>query len=353
MPRVEGMQTFAGRSFHSSEWPSDLDITGKRIAVVGSGSSGIQMVCALAEMQCDVAQYVRTPQWIETIKNPKAGALTRLIGRLSPQLGRRLTERLTARIEQDPRLLDPRWKLEPGPERDAAQQALREDLDVIRDPELRAALTPDYSPGCKRIPKSPWYYEAVQRPNVRVIRRGVDKICPEGIVAPDGTVEPFDVIVYATGFDTHAYCRPMTVTGLDGVSLDEIWGKDDVFSYRGVALPELPNFFMLNGPFSPVNNVFVPRTLDDETSWICKVLAAAAEDSCAFAPSEAATEEFVNWVAEAIPRTVWATGCENWYQGSGKIPVIWPWYDEEQTQMFLDVGLERLDRVTSRLSHVL
>ena len=131
MPRIDGTETFLGPQFHSSEWPDGLDVRGKRIAVVGSGSSGIQMVCALAEMECEVTQYVRTPQWIETIKNPKAGALARRIGRLLPAVGRRLTDRLQVRIEQDPRLLDPRWKLEPGPKRAAAQQALREDLDVI------------------------------------------------------------------------------------------------------------------------------------------------------------------------------------------------------------------------------
>ncbi len=350
LPGIDGMETFAGPWFHSSEWPGDLDVTGKRIAIVGSGSSGIQLVCALSEMQCDVVQYVRTPQWIETIKNPKAGRLARLAGRLNLRLGRRLTAGLTKRIEQDPRLLDPRWKIEQGPIREAAQQALREDLDAIRDPELRAALTPDYPPGCKRIPKSPWYYDAVQRPSVRVRRTGVDKIGPEGIVMPDGTVEGFDVIVYATGFDTHAYCRPMTVTGIDGVTLEEMWANNDVYSYRGVALPNLPNFFVLNGPFSPVNLVTVPKTLNDEMDWICRVLAVGADEGCAFAPSETATEEFINWLAEAIPRTVWAENCENWYRAGRGLPVIWPWLDKDQERMFQELGLERLDRLPRRIA---
>ena len=352
LPRIAGMESFAGRSFHSSEWPADLDVTGKRVAVIGSGSSGIQLVCALSEMDCQVVQYVRTPQWIEVVENPRTGPLGRFVGRLSPRLGRRLTDRLMRRVRQDLRLLDPRWKLVPGPGRDAAQQALREDLDTIRDPELRAALTPDFPPGCKRIPKSPWYYEAVQRANVRVIRSGVDEIGPAGVVGPGATVEPYDVIVYATGFDTHAYVRPMKVVGLDGVSLDDMWGADDVFSYRGVAVPNLPNFFILNGPFSPVNNVTIPRTLEDEMGWICRVLAAAAAESCALVPSAAATEEFVDWLAGAIPQTVWAEGCDNWYRGGSGIPVIWPWYDQEQTDMFRDVRLDRLDRVPCRLGTV-
>jgi hypothetical protein len=300
-------------------------------------------------MDCEVVQYVRTPQWIETVENPTAGWLARWAGRLSPGVGRWLTGRLMRRVRQDPRLVDPRWKLEPGPMRVSAQGALRDDLEVIGDPVLRAALTPDFPPGCKRVPKSPGYYQAVQRSNVRVVRSGVDEIRAGGIVGADGTVEPFDVIVFATGFDTHAYVRPMKVVGLGGVSLDDMWGKDDVFSYRGVAVPNLPNFFVLNGPFSPVNNVTIPRTLDDEMGWICEVLSAGAEEACALVPSEAVTGEFVEWIAGAIPGTVWAEGCQSWYQGSGRIPVIWPWYDQEQTDMFRDLRLDRLDRVPCRL----
>src|SRR5262249_10345311 len=162
--------------------------------------------------------------------------------RLSPRLGRGLTARLMAGIRQDPRLVDPRWKLEPGARRDAPPQALREDLDVIADPPLRAPPTPGFPPGCQRIPHAPPHYHAVQRPNVKVIRAGVDRVCPEGIIGPDGAIEPYDVIVYATGFDTHAYVRPMKVVGLDGVTLDDMWGRDDVYSYRGVTVPNLPNF---------------------------------------------------------------------------------------------------------------
>ena len=162
---------------------------------------------------------------------------------------------------------------------------------------------------------------------------------------------PYDVIVWATGFDTHAYVRPMSVVGVGGVTLSEMWGDADVYSYRGVALPHMPNFFILCGPFSPVNNVTVPQTLDDELGWICEVLAAGEDKSCAFAPGPALTGEFVDWLSEAIPQTVWADGCVNWYQSSRGLPVIWPWYDKEQTDMFRDLQIERLDPVPSQLTH--
>ena len=352
MPEIDGMDSFEGVQFHSSDWPEDLDVSGKRVAIVGCGSSGIQMVCALSEpeMGCEVTQHVRTPQWIETVKNPKASALARLVGRLAPSIGQRLQARLMERIDQDPRLRDPSWKLVPGPKREQAQQAFWDFISVIEDPELRAALTPDHPPGCKRIPKSPWYYEAVQRPNVRIVRSGVTQVGPSGIIGPDGEVDEYDVIVWATGFDTHAYVRPMQVTGSGGLSLDEMWGEHAVYSYRGVAVPNLPNFFILNGPFSPVNNVTIPLTVNDEMDYVCAVLDAGRAERCAMAPTEQATTEFVDWVSAEIPQTVWSEGCENWYQNDQGLPVIWPWYDKEQTEMLNDVRLDHLERVPSRLS---
>src|SRR5262249_44914153 len=124
----------------------------------------------------------------------------------------------------------------------------------------------------------------------------------------------------------------------------------DVFSYRGVALPRLPNFFILNGPFSPVNNVTIPRTVNDEMEWICRVLTAAVDERCALAPTEQATTEFVEWLSGEIPRTVWAGGCVTWSQGAAGVPVIGPWYEKEQTAMFEDVRLDRLERIPSRLT---
>ena len=145
-------------------------------------------------------------------------------------------------------------------------------LDAIKDPELRRKLTPDYHLGCTRIPKSDQnYYEAVQLPNVHIETRRIARIVPNGVELADGTSENFDVLVYATGFDAHAYMRPMKVTGLDGVTIDEVW-KDKIYSYGGIALPGFPNLFMLYGPFSPVNNVPVPLGLDQEIGYIMRLI---------------------------------------------------------------------------------
>jgi len=343
IPELPGVETFTGRAFHSSRWPEGLDVTGKRIGIVGSGSSGIQLTAELGARGHAVTQFVRTPQWIETNRNPVLDDEQR--ARARSGAGPEVLAELMARIQQDPRLGDPYWKLAgAGAKREIAQQALREDVAAIRDPELRAALTPDFPPGCKRIPKSPTYYEVVQQANVRIVRAGVERVTPEGLVTPDGEVHEFDVVVWATGFDTHAYTSPMQVRGRDGRTLHEIW-QGSPYSYRGVSMPGFPNLFLLHGPFSPINNVPVPDTLRDETGYICRLIEISARDRVAFEPTERATSAFRARLEELIPRTVWGDGCNNWYTGRNGIPVIWPWFEKEHKELFDDLAEQELARI--------
>ncbi len=114
-------------------------------------------------------------------------------------------------------------------------------LDCIKDPELKKKLTPDYNLGCTRIPKSDKnYYEAVQLPNAHIVKGEIDRIVPDGLVMADGTKVTLDVLVYATGFDAHAYMRPMEVTGLNGTTIDEAWKREDLLlrRHRGAWLPQ-------------------------------------------------------------------------------------------------------------------
>lgn len=342
LANVPGMDSFAGQSFHSSQWTPDIDVKGKRIGIVGSGSSGIQLVSALAYMDAEVTQFVRTPQWIETIDNPEASDSLLEQARTDPSAGPAVLAELEKGINQDPRLRDPRWKLaNAGTKKEAATNALREALEVIEDPQLREALTPSFPAGCKRIPKSASYYRAVQEPNVRVVRQGVQRVEPQGVVTPDGELHELDIIVYATGYDAHAYMRPMNVVGAGGVRIDELWAEGP-FSYRGVALPSFPNFFMLEGPFSPINNVAVPLSLDDQVGYIRRLLERIRSEKVAVAPTEEATDAFRQRLAAEADQTVWAHGCDNWYLDRRGTPIIWPWYDTEHKEMFADLAIEDL-----------
>jgi len=242
---------------------------GKRWGVIGSGASGVQITEALAWAGCDVTQFIRRAQWVHIRENPHSTWYQRLRVRL-PFGYRREQRRLWQFINEGDR-----WRLEPGPQREAMEREFRSYLDCIKDSELKKKLTPDYNLGCTRIPKSDKnYYEAVQLPNAHIVKGQIARIVPDGVVMADGTHVDLDVLVYATGFDAHAYMRPMTVTGLNGTTIDEAW-REKIYSYGGIALPGFPNLFMLYGPFAPVNNVPVPLGLDQEIACIMRLIAEA------------------------------------------------------------------------------
>jgi cation diffusion facilitator CzcD-associated flavoprotein CzcO len=229
-----------------------------------------------------------------------------------------------------------RWRLEPGAARKAMEQEYRRYLEAVRDPELRRKLTPDYQIGCVRIPKSDRnYYEAVQKPNVTLEFGRIARIVPDGVEMEDGTKHQLDVLVYATGFDTHAYLRPIKVSGLNGVTLDELWANR-IFSYAGVALPGFPNMFLLFGPFSPVNNVPVPMGLDQEIGYIMKLVEHARRTSSVIAPTATATDRFLERVEKALPNTTFVA-CSNWYSDNTGTPILWPFSQDEHKSFLSSV----------------
>jgi cation diffusion facilitator CzcD-associated flavoprotein CzcO len=150
------------------------------------------------------------------------------------------------------------------------------------------------------------------------------------------------VLVYATGFDAHAYMRPMKVTGLNGMTIDEAW-KEKIYSYGGIAVPGFPNLFMLYGPFAPVNNVPVPLGLEQEIACIMRLIAEARARRATVAPTLAATEKFLTRLGAAFPGTVWVGGCKNWYTSRQPTPVLWPLPQSEHKAFFAEAPAENFE----------
>ena len=333
-PDIPGRECFAGPSFHSARWDHSVPYGGKRWGVIGSGASGVQITEALAWAGCDVTQFIRRAQWVHIRENPHSTWRERLKLRL-PFGYRREQRRLWQFINEGDS-----WRLKPGPQREAMEREFRSYLDYINDPELKQKLTPDYNLGCTRIPKSDRnYYEAVQLPNAHIVKGQIARIEPDGVVMTDGTRVTLDVLVYATGFDAHAYMRPMKVTGLNAVTIDEAW-KERVYSYGGIALPGFPNLFMLYGPFGPVNNVPVPLGLGQEIGCIMRLIAEARGRRAAVAPTVAATEKFLARLGAAFPGTVWVGGCKNWYSDQPGIPILWPFPQSVHKAFFDEVAMQ-------------
>ena len=207
-----------GASFHSARWDHSVPYEGKRWGVIGSGASGVQITEALAWAGCDVTQFIRRAQWVHIRDNPHSTWRERLKLHL-PGGYQREQRRLWQMINDGDS-----WRLYPGPQREAMEREYRSYLDYVKDPELRQKLTPEYNLGCTRIPKSDRnYYQAVQLPNAHIVKGHVERIEPDGIVMADGTRVAARRARLATGFDPHAYMRPMNVTGLNGVTIDEAW----------------------------------------------------------------------------------------------------------------------------------
>jgi 4-hydroxyacetophenone monooxygenase len=259
LPKVPGVGTFDGPEFHSSAWPADLDLSGKRVAVVGNGASAMQIVPAIAEEVEHLTVFQRSNHWVapfEKFKIPISPELRQLIqtcpiyfawywARLFWQFGDKVIEALR---------VDPDW---PHPERsvnarnDAHRAYFTRYIEsfLADRPDLLEKVVPTYPPFGKRILLDNGWYEAIRRDNVELVAGGVAEVRPHGVVTEGGEeYDGFDVLVWATGFESTRFIASMDVTGRDGTTLREEWDDDNPRAYLGVAVPGFPNFFMLGGP---------------------------------------------------------------------------------------------------------
>jgi cation diffusion facilitator CzcD-associated flavoprotein CzcO len=333
LPSIPGRETFAGPAFHSARWDHSVELYGRRVGVIGAGSSGTQIVTDLGLRGVEITHFIRRPQWIMVRENPAISWWERAVLPL-PGVGPlwdRRQRTMKARTEGSER-----WRLAPGQERDGMKgRFLTELAHQIHDPELRARLTPDEEVGCRRIPKSEHFYRVLQQPNVTPVIGPLTRITPAGVTDGDGRTHELDVLVFATGFDSHAYMRPMRVEGPCGRTVDELWA-DGVFSYRGVALPDMPNFFLLNGPFAPVNLVPIPAILADEVGYLLRLLHVIRTHRVALAPTPAATTRFRDTLRDALPNTTFVA-CSSWFTDPTGMPIVWPWTRAAHTELLADL----------------
>jgi cation diffusion facilitator CzcD-associated flavoprotein CzcO len=337
VPDLPGLEDFAGRAFHSARWPGDLDLQGARIAVVGTGSTGVQIVTALASQTRSLLVFQRTPQWIVPVANLRYPAPVRLALARVPGLNRAAYETYRRALEG---ILAPAVAHD-GWQRRVLTRACELNLRLgVRDPELRERLRPPDQPLCKRLVMSAGYYPALQRPGVGVVDDAIDHVRPEGIVTADGTLHELDVIVFATGFDAHAYMRPMRITGRDGLTLKDAWAGGPR-GYRTVALPGFPNLFTLMGPHSPVGNHSIISVAETQARYVVRCLEEMrAHRVAALEPTAAATDAFNAELRADLPHTIWASGCRSWYLGEDGMPEVWPWSPARHRGMLAEPDLD-------------
>lgn len=321
-PDIDGLDTFAGPSFHSARWDHGVSIAGRRVGVVGTGSSAIQIVTGIVDEVAELRLFQRTAQWIAPAPNPGYTEEEKATFRRTPAAMQAIRDEVSrAFIDGFANVLVDA----DAPMLRAIHEGCVAHLEgSVRDPVLREKLRPTYRAACKRLIVSDGFYEAIQRPNATLVTEGIARVEPSGVRTRDGALHPLDVLVLATGFHVDWFVRPMTVTGRDGVALDDVW-RDGPFAYMAIAVPDFPNFFMLNGPNGPVGNFSLIEVAELQTAYILQLVEAVRTGRCAEAsPSAAAMARFDAERRAAAQHTIWNSGCKSWYLDASGLPTAWP-----------------------------
>lgn len=327
-PDIKGLESFTGDVVHSARWDDSIVTEGRRVGVIGNGSTGVQIITALQKMASHLVHFQRSPQWIMPVPQFPYSEEEREAFRKDSALidAIRNDEQYWASIY---RFTSAIMNVD-GPELAEVQQICEDNLEnSVKDPVLREKLRPDYRVGCKRLIYSWCYYDAVQEPNVHVEREGISHIEPAGVRLKNGELIELDVLILATGFQADRFIRPTTVIGQNDVSLDDVW-QPAPSAYYAVTLPNFPNFFMLNGPSGPVGNFSLIDIAERQWGYIEKLLAKLRSGEARHvAPTSEAHQAFEQARVAAAKRTIFGTGCQSWYLDANGVPATWPWSYEK------------------------
>jgi cation diffusion facilitator CzcD-associated flavoprotein CzcO len=319
---IEGLSEFGGPAFHTAQWQHDVDLAGSRVAVIGTGCSAIQVVPAIQPIVEKVDVYQRSPGWTFPKMDFAYKERTKRLFERFPRLQRLDRAAVFAFMELGAAgMTDRRWLLTPF--RAAARHQIRR---TIKDPELRAKVTPTDEVGCKRVMLTDEWYPTLTQPNVELITDRIARIVSNGVQTEDGVERPADVLVLATGFQTHGFVAPMEIVGVGGHTLADEWAQV-ARAYLGLSVPGFPNLFLLYGPNTNGGTGSVIYTIE---AGMAHVIAALEQLSRAGAEAielkREAFDEFDRELRAALRETVWHTGCTSWYvDENGNDPNQWPW----------------------------
>ncbi len=324
-PHFAGIESFAGACFHSARWDHSVPLDGRRVGVVGTGSTAVQITSALVGRVETLRLFQRTPQWIYPSANPSFTEEDKNVFRSDPDRHERIIQRLRNTMLE--RVVSAVIDVD-SPEHAEVERLCQEHLDTVRDPELRRALTPMYRAMCKRLVVSGDFYEAIQQPNAHLVTQPIECIEPAGVRTTDGELHELDVLVLATGFHVNRFIRPTTVTGRNGADLDDIWSKGPI-AYLSVTVPDFPNFFMLNGPNGPVGNFSLIEVAERQLDYTLQLIDGLRSGAYSeISPTNEAMHRFENERRDAARKTVWVTGCDSWYLDADGIPASWTFSHE-------------------------
>ncbi len=323
LPVVAGLQSFEGTVFHSAAWNHGHDLTGERVATIGTGASAIQFVPRIQPLVSELHVYQRTAPWIMPHPDRPTTKLERSLWRVLPRSQHAwraavyaARESMVLGLTMEPRLMQ---GLELIARRHLSSQ--------VPDPELRRQLTPHYRLGCKRILVSNDYYPALCQPNVQLVTDGIQEVRPRSIITYDGTEREVDTIILGTGFRATNPPFAAYVRGRDGARLADIWATQGMSAYLGTAIAGFPNAFMLVGPNTGLGHTSMIYMIESQVAYVMDALRAIeARDAATIDVRPEVQQAYNDELQRELAKTVWNSGgCSSWYlDAHGRNTTLWP-----------------------------
>jgi cation diffusion facilitator CzcD-associated flavoprotein CzcO len=339
LPDIRGRESFVGQSFHSARWDHSVNLAGKRVAIIGAAASGVQIIPEIAKEAAQLVVFQRTANWV-------APRLDRPITEEEKALALTALDVMELQREALYQTFDKVFWQAFSYTREGREAftriALNHLAEQVPDAELRRKLTPDYPIGCKRVLFADDYYPALLRPNVALETRPIASIERDGILLQDGTKRLFDVIIYATGFETTGWRWSMDVVGRGGRHLREDWAERPQ-AYLGLSVAHFPNMFMLYGPNTNLGHNSITFMHERQVEYIVKTLRGLQDRRLSsFEIKQAAQERFNRQLQQDLGRTTWADPeCRSWYKNSaGEITQNWSSHTRDYAQATAEVKWE-------------
>lgn len=323
-PDIPGLEDFQGKLMHTSRWDPDVDLRGKRVGVIGTGASAIQVVPTIAPEVGELKVFQRTPPWVipkfdRAMSEWEKFAFRHVPGLLS---ARRIALYWMYEFLNGPMIIS----AQPWLKRLGADWGKRHIAKSIKDPELRRKLTPDYEFGCKRVLISNDYYPALARDNVELVDGGVARLTGKGAVDAAGNEHELDVIISATGFDVPSAGAPVPIQGRDGLDLDTVWSQG-AEAYKGITVSGFPNLFFLLGPNTGPGHTSVLAYTEKQMDYTVQAIQTLQKRDLKYVDVKQSVQDAFNKDLHArMENTVWLKGgCSSWYLApSGKNTTLYP-----------------------------
>jgi cation diffusion facilitator CzcD-associated flavoprotein CzcO len=326
IPALPGLDDFAGHAFHSARWRHGLDLCGRKVAVIGSAASAVQIVPQLAKQAKKLYVVQRSANWILPRRDRKYGQLEQQAFAYLPGYARLYRSLCYWRCEAQFLAFGKGTWLA----RQLQKRARRHLKRHIADPGLRQLLTPDYPAGCKRVLISDDYYPALLRPNVELVTEPIARVTRDGLVTADGAERRVESIVFATGFEASRFLSPVDFVGRAGVRLREEW-SDGAEAYLGMSVARFPNLFLLYGPNTNLGHNSVLFMIECQVNYVLQCLAHMQCKGLACLEVAPAVHSRFNEALQAKLQSVtWSAGCTSWYKtAAGKVTNNWPGFATE------------------------